>query len=56
MVGMLNALNLIQFSIEFPNGHVGPLYRLLRDSPSTNLTKSPTLTLSLQLQANANPS
>ena len=40
----------------FPSGHAGPLYRLHWGSPSTNLIKSPTLTLSFDLQANTNPS
>ena len=46
----------IQFSIIKSSGHACLLYRLLKGSPNTNLTKSPTLTLSLQPQANANPS
>ena len=41
---------------DLPSGHAGPLYRLHRGNPTTNLTKSPTLTLSLQLQASTNPS
>ena len=34
-------------------GHAGPLYRLLKGSPSTDMTKSPTLTLVFNPQANA---
>ena len=41
---------------DFPSGHVGPLYRLHKGSPSTIMTKNPTLTLCLQLQASTNPS
>ena len=37
-------------------GHAGPLYRLHKGSPSTNMTKSPTLTLSLQSESQRNPS
>ena len=31
---------------DFPSGHVDPLYRLHRGSPSTIMTKNPTPTLS----------
>ena len=41
---------------DLPSGNADPLYGLHMSSPSTNMTKSPTLTLSLQLQASANPS
>ena len=34
-------------------GHADPLYRMLKGNPSTNMTKSPTLTLVFNLQANA---
>ena len=37
----------IRFSMSLPSGHVVSLYRLHKSSPSTNMTKSPTLTLSL---------
>ena len=36
-------------------GHADPLYRLYKGSPSTNMTKSPTLTLSLQSASQRNP-
>ena len=38
----------IRFSMSLPSGHAIPLYRLYKGSPSTNMTKSHTLTLSLQ--------
>ena len=41
---------------DLPSEHASPLYRLYRDNPSKNLTKSPTLTLTLQLKASASPS
>ena len=44
MVGMLNAL----YGSNSQLWHVGPLYRLHKGSHSTNLTKSPILTVSLQ--------
>ena len=37
-------------------GHADPLYRLHKGSPSTNMTKNPTLTLSLQSVSQRNPS
>ena len=46
----------IQFSMSLPSGHAVPLYRLHKGSPSINMTKSPTLTLSLQSTSQCNPS
>ena len=38
---------------ELTSGHAGPLYRMLKGNPSANMTKSSTLTLVFNPQANA---